>query len=134
MRIFIDANLLIYLNTLTAEDTRRTYENFYINLAVENRMYTDVLVLDEVIHISGKRYSVPYTTTLNFIESIILPYITILPLGEDEYNEAAKIIEEYHTKPSDALHIGAMKTNDIRVIASEDKELDKIEGIRRIWV
>mgnify|MGYP000742922108 CR=1 FL=1 len=134
MKVFIDANLLIYLNTLTTEEIRRSYESFYLNLAVEHRMYTDALVLDEVIYISKKRYLVPYVTTLSFIESIVLPYITILPLSEAEYNEAAKIIEKYNVKPSDALHIGAMRTNDINVVASEDEELDRIEEIKRIWI
>ena len=87
-------------------------------------MYTDALVLDEVIYISKKRYLVPYVTTLSFVESIVLPYITVLPLSEAEYNEAAKIIEKYNVKSSDALHIGAMRTNDINVAASEDEELD----------
>ena len=134
MKVFIDANLLIYLNTLTTEEIRRSYESFYLNLAVEHRMYTDALVLDEVIYISKKRYLVPYVTTLSFIESIVLPYITILPLSEAEYNKAAKIIEKYNVKPSDALHIGAMRTNDINVVASEDEELDRIEKIKRIWI
>jgi len=134
MKVFIDANLLIYLNTLTTEEIRRSYESFYLNLAVEHRMYTDALVLDEVIYISKKRYLVPYVTTLSFIESIVLPYITILPLSEAEYNKAAKIIEKYNVKPSDALHIGAMRTNDINVVASEDEELDRIEEIKRIWI
>jgi len=134
MKVFIDANLLVYLNTLTTEEIRRPYESFYLNLAVEHRMYTDALVLDEVIYISKKRYLVPYVTTLSFVESIVLPYITVLPLSEAEYNEAAKIIEKYNVKPSDALHIGAMRTNDINVAASEDEELDRIEEIKRIWI
>ena len=134
MKVFIDANLLVYLNTLTTEEIRRPYESFYLNLAVEHRMYTDALVLDEVIYISKKRYLVPYVTTLSFVESIVLPYITVLPLSEAEYNEAAKIIEKYNVKPSDALHIGAMRTNDINVAASEDEELDRIEKIKRIWI
>ena len=134
MRVFIDANLLVYLNTLTTEDVRVTYENFYLNLMAEHRIYTDVLVLDEVIYVSKKRCSVPYVTTLSFIESIVLPYTTVLPLSEDEYKEAAKLIEKYNVKPSDALHIGAMITNRIPTLVSEDKELDRISEIKRVWI
>jgi len=134
MRVFIDANLLVYLNTLTTEDVRVIYENFYLNLMAEHRIYTDVLVLDEVIYVSKKRYSVPYVTTLSFIEAIVLPYTTILPLSEDEYKEAAKLIEKYNVKPSDALHIGAMITNRIPTLVSEDKELDRISEIKRVWI
>ena len=134
MKVFIDANLLVYLNTLTTEDIRVIYENFYLNLMAEHRIYTDVLVLDEVIYVSKKRYSVPYVTTLSFIEAIVLPYTTILPLSEDEYREAAKLIEKYNVKPSDALHIGAMITNRIPTLVSEDKELDRISEIKRVWI
>lgn len=134
MRVFIDANLLVYLNTLTTEDVRVIYENFYLNLMAEHRIYTDVLVLDEVIYVSKKRCSVPYVTTLSFIESIVLPYTTVLPLSEDEYKEAAKLIEKYNVKPSDALHIGAMITNRIPTLVSEDKELDRISEIKRVWI
>jgi len=134
MRVFIDANLLVYLNTLTTEDVRVTYENFYLNLMAEHRIYTDVLVLDEVIYVSKERYSVPYVTTLSFIESIVLPYTTVLPLSDDEYREAAKLIEKYNVKPSDALHIGAMITNRIPTLVSEDKELDRISEIKRVWI
>ncbi|KYH39952.1 MAG: twitching motility protein PilT [Candidatus Bathyarchaeota archaeon B63] len=134
MRVFIDSNLLVYLNTLTTENIRRAYENFYLNIAAEHRMYTDVLVLDEVIYVSKKRYLVPYVTTLSFIESIVLPYVIILPLSEDEYNEAAEIIGKYNVKPSDALHVGAMRTNDIGVMVSEDEELDRIDEIKRMWI
>ncbi|PDM25911.1 PIN domain nuclease [Candidatus Bathyarchaeota archaeon B24-2] len=134
MKVFIDANLLVYLNTLTTEDVRVIYENFYLNLMAEHRIYTDVLVLDEVIYVSKKRYSVPYVTTLSFIESIVLPYTTVLPLSEDEYKEAAKLIEKYNVKPSDALHIGAMITNRIPTLVSEDKELDRISEIKRVWI
>lgn len=32
MRVFVDANLLIYLNTLRTAEVRAIYENFYLNL------------------------------------------------------------------------------------------------------
>ena len=46
-----------------------------------------MLVLDELLHISKKKYGIPYNTT-EFIETAILPY-TIIELGE-EYRQAAE--------------------------------------------
>ena len=134
MKAFIDAPLLIYLNTLADSKDRVLYENFYVEILTKYKPYTDVLVFDELIHISKKKYNVPYNVSVEFIESNVLPYVYVLNLGEDEYNYAVKILSEHNLKPSDALHIGAMMNNNIALIISEDKELDKISAIKRLWI
>ena len=93
-----------------------------------------MLVLDELIYVSKKKYGIPYELSIEFIEAIVLPYINILELGEEEYEHASKLIVEYRLKPSDSLHIGAMLNNGINVIVSEDKEFDKIKQIKRVWI
>ena len=134
MKIFIDAPLLIYLNTLTNSRYRTTYENFYIEILIKYKPYTDVLVLNELIYISKKKYNIPYKVSIKFIEANILPYITILNLSEEEYNYATEMITKHNLKPSDALHIGAMMNNDIKVLVSEDREFDRISEVERIWI
>jgi len=134
MKVFIDANLFIYLNTVVDPYIRELYENFYIDLLSKYKAYTDVLVLDELIYVSKKKYSIPYSVTLEFINTIIRPYVAILPLREEEFDYASSIIKDYNLKPSDALHIGVMKTNNIELIASEDTEFDKIRDIKRVWI
>jgi predicted nucleic acid-binding protein len=132
VRVFLDANLLIYLNT-AAEDTRRRYDDYYTELAANNRLYTDVLVLDELLYISRKRYNVPYPVTTEFIHDVVLPFTEMLPLGLPEYQASTEIIEEARLKPSDALHLASMRLNSIATIASEDQELYKASKINRIW-
>jgi len=122
LRVFLDSNLLIYLNAVRTADVRVIYENFYLNLLSENKAYTDVLVLDELLYISKKKYNIPYDVSIEFIESLILPYVEILPLGSEEFREASEIIKSFSIKPSDALHVAAMLMNDIRRIVSEDRE------------
>ena len=134
MKIFIDAPLLIYLNTLTNSRYRTTYENFYIEILIKYKSYTDVLVLNELIYISRKKYNIPYKVSIKFIEANILPYTIILNLGEEEYNYATEIITKHNLKPSDALHIGAMMNNNIKVLVSEDREFDRIPEVERIWI
>lgn len=134
MKAFIDANLLIYLNTVSELATRSIYEDFFIDLTRKYRLYTDDLVLDELLYISKKKYGVPYEITFEFIDSIVMPYITVIPLGEEEFNEAREIILKYNLRPSDALHVGAMRSNGIKVIASEDADFDKVDNITRIWI
>ena len=134
MRVFIDANLLIYLNTISDYRNRLAYETFYLDLLVNNKAYTDVLVLNELLWVSWKRYNVPYYVTIDFINKVVKPYVNILPLGEEEYEEATNLIKEYSIRPSDAFHVAVMKTRNIPNIASEDKEFDKVEGIKRLWL
>ena len=134
MKIFIDAPLLIYLNTLANSRDRILYENFYIEILTKYKPYTDVLVLDELIYISKKKYGIPYKVSVEFVQSNVLPYTSVLSLSEDEYSHAAKILTEYGLKPSDALHLGSMINNGITLVVSEDKEYDKVPTIKRLWI
>ncbi|AFL66163.1 type II toxin-antitoxin system VapC family toxin [Desulfurococcus amylolyticus] len=134
MKVFIDSPLLIYLNTMADHKARIIYENFYIDMLTRYKPYTDVLVLDELIYISKKKYGIPYNITIEFIESNVLPYISITSLGEEEYKQAIKFLSNYNLKPSDSLHLGAMINNGINTIVSEDREFDKIPIVRRLWI
>ena len=134
MKVFIDAPLLIYLNTLTNPRYRILYENFYIEILTKYKPYTDVLVLDELIYISKKKYNIPYKVSIKFVETNILPYITILNLGEEEYKYATEIITKHNLKPSDTLHVGAMMNNNITLIVSEDREYSRIPTVKRLWI
>ncbi len=134
MKAFVDSPLLIYLNTVTNPTTRIIYESFYLDILSKYKLYTDVLVLDEVIYVSKKKYGIPYNISIEFIESIVLPYVSIISLGEDEYRLASKLLVEYGLKPSDALHLAAMINNGINVMVSEDREFDKLENVKRLWI
>lgn len=43
----------------------------------------------------------------------VLPYVSILDLGEEECNNAVNMLGQYGLKLSDALHLGAMVSNNI---------------------
>jgi len=134
LKAFIDTPLFIYLNTLANDRERALYENFYLEILSRYKPYTDVLVLDELIYVSRKKYGIPYKITLEFIDSIILPYVTIIPLGEEEYMTSAVILHSHNLKPSGALHLAAMKNHGINVIVSEDSEYDRVRWVRRVWL
>lgn len=54
MKVFIDSNLLIYLNTLVNRSLRIVYEDLYMRIIGEKNPYTDVIVIDELLYISKK--------------------------------------------------------------------------------
>ncbi len=125
--MFIDANVLIYLNL-----GENRVAKFFEKLLEEERLYTDVLVLDEVLYISWRKYGVKYEDTIRFLDNVVLPFIKVLSIGYEEYVRARSYINIL--KPSDALHVATMLNNGIRVIVSEDGDFDKIEEIERIWL
>ena len=53
----------------------------------KNKVYADVLVLDELLYISKRKYNIPYEVSIQFIESIVSPYVEILPLRSEEFRK-----------------------------------------------
>ncbi len=135
MRIFIDASLLIYLNVKLPQDFADKLDNFWIKLVKDNNeLYTDILVLDETLYVSRKKYMVDYADTIDLLENAVLPFIKVLDIGLDEYQVAIKYMLDYGLKPSDAIHAATMEKNHIPYIATEDKHFDRIKWIKRIWI
>jgi predicted nucleic acid-binding protein len=129
MRAFLDANLLVYV--LLGSDE---HERFYERTVTDFSLVTDVLVLDEVVWVSRKKYGVPYELALDFIDNLVLPFVSVLPLGEEHWETAKALMKEHGLKPSDALHLALMKKEGIEIIISEDREFDKVEGVKRVWI
>lgn len=133
MKAFIDANLLIYLNAVKTLKLRALYTSFYLSILQRYRASTDILVMDELLYISWRRYKIPYEATISFIDSAVLPYVEVLPLTRNEYVKAAEILKTYKVKPFDALHAAVMLMNDVPKIVTEDKEFSRIKGIEVEW-
>ncbi len=129
MNIFIDANFFIYLNCFTDE-----YNTKYIEINNKYDLYTNVLVFDELIYISKKKYNVLYKDTSSFINNSILPFVNILDITTNTYNKAVKIMLKYKLKPSDSIHVASMLSNHIDNILTEDSDFNNIEGIKRVWL
>ena len=133
MKIFVDASLLIYLNVKLPENEARRVEQFWLDLLLNHDVYTNILVLDETIYISKKKYDVPITETIEFIDRAVVPYVEILPIGLDEYLKAREYTTKYGLKPSDAIHLATIEVNGLQAIASEDKDFDKTH-VKRLWI
>lgn len=85
-----------------------------------------------MLYISKRKYGVKYSDTLDFLDKVILPYVNVLSVGEEEFNVAKRFLDLLN--PSDALHVASMMNNGIKEIISEDKDFDKLKEIRRIWI
>ena len=129
--VFIDTNFFIYMNTPT-KTLDRFIEQYEVELS-NNRTFTNLIVLDELIYVSKKKYSIPVEVTLEFIDSMILPFTSILSLEENDYY-VMKDILNYCSKPSDALIASSMKRAMISELLSEDEDFDRIPGFNRRWL
>jgi len=130
MKIFLDASFLVYLNVDIVEAEK--IDDLFESLLKED-LYTDVLVLDEVIYISKRKYGIPYEETIRFIDDIILPIVEILPIGLEEYLKAKENILKYNLKPSDAIHLAVIENNGLQAIVTEDKDFQRVP-IKVIWI
>ncbi len=133
MKIFVDASLLIYLNVKMPEDEAKLVEDFWLNLLLNNLLYTNVLVLDEVIYVSKRKYDVPPEDTIDFIDKAVLPYVDILTIGLNEYLRARELIVKYGLKPSDSIHAATIENHGLQAVATEDEDFEKV-GIKRLWI
>ncbi|NHV98193.1 MAG: type II toxin-antitoxin system VapC family toxin [Thaumarchaeota archaeon] len=131
MKAFLDSCFLIYLNAMV-DDERRLIEELFRRL-LEEQLFTNMLVVDEVLYISRK-YGVSYETTLDFLKNTVLPYAEVLPVEEEDLKPVEKYLLKYGLKPSDAIHLATMEKAGISNIVSEDREFDRVKGIKRIWV
>ena len=85
MKVFVDANLLIYLNVPMPEEQARLVESFWGDLLREYDLFTNLLVLEEVVYVSRRKYGVQREETLEFIDRAILPHVELLPMGAELY-------------------------------------------------
>jgi len=131
LKAFLDSCFLIYLNAMV-DDERRLVEELFRRL-LEEQLFTNMLVVDEVLYISRK-YGVSYETTLDFLKNTVLPYAEVLPVEEEDFKPVEKYLLKYGLKPSDAIHLATMEKAGISNIVSEDREFDRVKGIKRIWV
>ena len=109
-------------------------KSFYLRLLYNESMSVDPLVLDEVIHVSRKKYSVNFSDTLEFLDELVLPYVVVFPISLREYQVSKELITKYSLHPSDAFHVAVMFNNSIKKILTEDSDFEKIKEIERIWI
>jgi predicted nucleic acid-binding protein len=131
VKVFLDASLLIYLNTI-GDRGDPNLERLYVELLKED-LYTNALILDETLYISMSRYRVPYKLTFEFLKTNVLPFSTVIPIEESDVSLMEKYLDNYKLKPSDALHLSTMERSGVLNIASEDIDFDDVKEVKRIW-
>ena len=58
IKVFVDSSLLVYLNVRMPGAEAKLVKDFWLDLLLNYLLYTSVLVLDEMIYVSRKKYGV----------------------------------------------------------------------------
>ena len=131
MKVFLDASLVVYLNIPMKGGDAEVLTGFYSKL-VREQLFTDLLVLDEAIYVSARKYGVKPEQTIELIDRAVLPHVELLSLGLREYQQARKHIVGYGLTPSDAIHLAVMDNHGIGRIATEDQDYERTH-VKRMW-
>lgn len=134
LKLFLDSSYLIYLR-YSESDEVFNYVTRFLRDAVKRKeqLLVNMIVIDETIWILTKKYKIPLNEVFELTDRLI-PLIEVIPMNYTDYDVMKKVIREYGLKPSDAIHIASMNKSGAQHIVSEDKEFDKIPGIKRIWL
>jgi len=132
MKIYIDANVFIFL--AIGEGQERIKSRDLISSVVEGKYeaHTSALVLDEVM------WALIKNKKKHLIRQVIhgiydIPHLSVLSVSADIPLLATDIMEETKLKPRDAFHVAIMRHNSINTIASDDRDFDRLKGIKRIF-
>lgn len=133
MKVFVDASVLVYLNVRMPEEEAKLIEDLWLRSLSEHTLHTNMLVLDEVLYVSRRKYGISYEDTMEFVDKAVLPYVNVLPLTVSEYVKAKEYVRKYGLRPSDALHAATIEDYGLQAIITEDRDFDRL-SITKIWV
>ena len=128
--IYLDANFFILCNFDTSS-LGENARNLQLKIDEGTKASTSSLALDEVmwVLIKNKKSEVLRET----IEDIFaIQNLTVLDVRGSAALDALDYIERDKLKPRDAFHLAIMKSNEINEIVSDDKDFDRVKGIKRI--
>ena len=127
-RVYLDANFFIFSlldRTEVGECARKIYQKI-----VDGKLdtATSSLTFDEVMWVlikAGKRHLIK--DAVNDIYQT--QNLAILPVSISVPSNAVGLITD-GLNPRDAFHVAVMMENKIKTIISDDREFEKVEGVR----
>jgi len=128
--IFVDSNIPLYLLGARHPNKRRARELLDDCFDANERLVTDVEVLQEILH----RYTAidrrdAIQPAFDVLTGIVDEFF---PLGVEELEGAKQIALTTTLSARDALHLEVMRTHHLDRILSFDSDFDQISVISRV--
>ncbi|MDA4112089.1 MAG: type II toxin-antitoxin system VapC family toxin [Thaumarchaeota archaeon] len=131
MPVYLDANFFIIYNfdpTARGEAARSILERI---MKGSLRAMTSALALDEVMWVIMK--NMKHELLRETIEDIFaIENLVVKDVFSSTPLDALDYIEKYDLKPRDAFHVALMKSAGLNEIVSDDRDFDRVKGIKRI--
>jgi len=128
--MFIDANVFIYANFDNGK--KGTWARSVLHSVIQGKKaITSSLVLDEIMWVLVRnKLAAEMRDVIAGIYA--LPHVDIVPISSHAPLRSLDFMETHNMKPRDALHVATMEEHNMKEIASDDKDFDRIPSIKRI--
>lgn len=130
--IYVDANVFAFA-VLASDKQGVSAQDFLESIEKGRHAITSALVLDELMWVLRKNRHPELIP--NVIEDIYATEnLEVKEVPAHIPLNALRFIEKHNLKPRDAFHAAIMEHFNISEIATDDKDFDKIKGIKRIRI
>ena len=131
--IYLDANIFVYPHTGIGKKSSACIALLEKVTKKELEGGTSVLTWNEVQHSLkrelGKEKGIEQSKIL-----LTNPGLTWLKATKESVEKAQEIVEKYNLNPRDAIHAATALLNNIKEIASDDSDFDKVKELKRIKI
>ena len=126
----VDANVFIYAVGGPGpykESCQRFLRSLYMQ---SNEFLTNVEVLQEILHVLGRRGRRAEAAAL--VLDVMRSLRSIIPIQASEINAAIGILDEYpQISTRDAVHAAVVRIHGLEGVVSVDRRFDVIRGVTR---
>lgn len=130
-RLFLDANVFLY--ALGADSPHRATCRDVLQAVGQGNLdgITSTEVLQEILHVRSRRMSEADATSA--VRAAAALVAEVLPVTSHDVIEACSLLEAHAGLGArDALHAAVMKSSQVHLLVSSDRDFDAIPDLKRI--
>lgn len=130
---YIDSNVFIYPILYTAEVEPKVKNAKAILVSIEKKeltAYTSTLTWDEVVWVVSK--TLGRSEGINQGQKLLgFPNLEFISADANILSRAQTLMKKYKLTPRDAIHIGSAIERKIKIVVSDDQDIDQVNEIKR---
>ena len=131
MTVYLDANVFYF--SLYPDDNRCAEARNILRKVARGvlKAHTCLLAIDEFVWSVLKKSKNKEVAIKEGLKILSLNNLNFISVDKEIVFNSLKVMNLYSLKPRDAIHLAAMLSKGIKTIVSDDKDFDKIKGIKR---